>query len=348
RSLVFDYLCHGAYTNTARAFMRDSVVERIESSDDEAMDLDDGAAPPIIDRASEERLRLAELRKEIRIQILSGRVDDAISLLETYFPGVLSHDPHDHVHTYNLPSSTDTFTYVAPRSVDPTHLLLNLRILAFIEAARTRPLPYHAPGSATPSPDSSSFSLPTIPRTSHIREDSEPNEKQQILLHKAQRLYADANCLPKPEDRAIYLKELANVSALLAYPVPEESTVSQYLEQARREEMAEQIEGAILHRTGDLAVSKIELGVRYTSTVWSWLHSDEANLPPPARWPTGVRPPPSALVADQSGSGKGGEEPMATDRPSSGKKSPEKEGEVRTSFRVVLDRYADNLIATSS
>lgn len=177
-------------------------------------------------------------------------MDEAIRLLERHFPAVLIQDP-SHRSVPVQPSnhateSSDTFTYISSRSIDPTHLLLDLRILGFIEAARTVPLPYYPPGSSVPSPSPSHSPLPTTSRTSHVREDSEPNAHQQLLLHKAQRLYSDANCLPRPEDRALYLQELGNVSALLVYPVPEASPMVQYLSQKRREEMAQQIEGAIL------------------------------------------------------------------------------------------------------
>ena len=182
------------------------------------------------------------LHIEIKLQILSGNVDEAISLLNTYFPAVLAQDPTSTAFWH----SPETFTYIAPRSIDPNHLLLDLRILAFIETARTIPLPYHPPGSYAPSTPPASHSHPKPVGTSHTKEESEPTEKQQLLLHKAQKLYSDAGCLPKPEDRAIYLKELGNVSALLAYTVPEASTMAAYLDQARREEMADQIEGAIL------------------------------------------------------------------------------------------------------
>lgn len=177
-------------------------------------------------------------------------MDDAITLLNTYFPAVLAQDVSCHSHASSSSThsseSGDSFTYVAPRSVDPTHLLLDFHILGFIEAARTVPLPYYPPGSSVPSPSPRHSPLPTALRTSHVREDSEPSAQQQLLLHKAQKLYSDANCLAKPGDRAVYLRELGNVSALLAYPIPENSPMVEYLSQERREEMAQQIEGAIL------------------------------------------------------------------------------------------------------
>ncbi|KAI0689784.1 hypothetical protein BC835DRAFT_1282196 [Cytidiella melzeri] len=341
RTLVFDYLCHGSYTSTARAFLRDSMILR--TSDDELMDVDDGAAHSPVDLASEERLRLAQLRRdppdanpltEIRVQILCGKVDDAIALLKTYFPAVLSQDPHDHsMHTST--TSNDTFTYIAPRSVDPTHLLLDLRILGFIEAARTIPLPYHPPGSSASSPPPSSHTIPTSPRTGggHSQEYSEPNVQQQLLLHKAQKLYSDANCLAKADDRALYLKELANVGALLAYRVPEDSPLAAYLSQDRREEMAEQIDGAILYHTGDLAASRIELAARHTSVMWNWMNAEGIHLPPPAKWPMGVQLPPDTLHSSHT---KASDSAAASEETPSVKKSPDKEGEVRVLHTLSL------------
>lgn len=139
-------------------------------------------------------------------------------------------------------SSTDatTFTYVPSTSVDPLHLLLNLRILDFIESSRTAPLPYHHLGAKVP------LSPPPIPAPTNRGPGEEFSEQQLVQLHKAQRLYSEAGSLPKPTDRALYLKELSQVTALLAYTDPENSIMAPYLAQERREAVADQIEGAIL------------------------------------------------------------------------------------------------------
>jgi len=67
-----------------------------------------------------------------------------------------------------------------------------------------------------------------------------------IILMKAQKLHALTNMLPDPSDRATYLKELNNVGGLLAYQVPEKSSISKYLTMERREAVADQINRAIL------------------------------------------------------------------------------------------------------
>lgn len=131
--------------------------------------------------------------------------------------------------------------YVAPTSVDPAHLVLNLRILAFIEASRTIPLVYSPSAGRANSQHKLHQEEPLFEK-----DDPDTDEKQADLLSKAQKLYALANMLPKPEDRATYFAELGNVGALLAYKVPEQSAMSKYLSQERREAVADQINSAIL------------------------------------------------------------------------------------------------------
>jgi len=123
-------------------------------------------------------------------------------------------------------------------SVDPAHLTLNLRILSFIEACRTIPL-VHPLATAGESAPATPPTAPTDPPPGSV-------EHQLVLLSKAQKLHALINMLPEPGDRAVYLKELNNVGGLLAYKVPETSSISKYLSQERREAVADQINSAIL------------------------------------------------------------------------------------------------------
>jgi len=140
--------------------------------------------------------------------------------------------------------------YTASTSVDPAHLSLNLRILAFIEACRTIPLEYPPRDTHTQSDVPTPFKHHTTPTSPsqvlYDHDDPESFQQQSALLSRAQKLYAVADMLPKPSDRATYLKELANVGGLLAYKVPEESSMSKYLSQERREAVADQINSAIL------------------------------------------------------------------------------------------------------
>jgi hypothetical protein len=125
--------------------------------------------------------------------------------------------------------------YMPSTSIDPAHLTLNLRILSFIEACRTIPLVHPSPAD-----DDAASSTPPTAST-----DLSP-ERQLALLSKAQKLHALINVLPKASDRAVYLKELNNVGGLLAYKVPETSSISKYLSQERRGAVADQINSAIL------------------------------------------------------------------------------------------------------
>ncbi|KIP09547.1 hypothetical protein PHLGIDRAFT_11928 [Phlebiopsis gigantea 11061_1 CR5-6] len=288
RDLVFDYLCHSAFTETARAFVRDSAVKHIDADGDEMMSAEALGHSDLLAETMDDNLAQAEVRREIRVNILSGRVDDAISLLRTHFPDVLNPDANAYT-TAQTPEAKTAFKYIPSTSVDPTHLHLNLNILGFIESARTVPLLYHHPGtrvSLSPPP------LPSMPlNKERASDDKECSEQQLILLHKAQKLYCQAGSLPKADDRALYLKELSQVTALLAYTDPENSIMATYLSQERREAVADQIEGAILCRTGQEAISRIELASRDTTVIWAELNERNHHLPPPQKWPVGIRPP---------------------------------------------------------
>jgi hypothetical protein len=260
RNLVLDYLCHNCYSATARAFARDSAVRHLDADGDEIMGPEKGSSDAtdltgmmlrLVDLRQRQPLFLVPISRkrlnvslEIRIHILSGRVDDATSLLNMHFPLVL-----DETGSYTPePPSPSTSTseqveYIALTSVDPTHLSLNLRILAFIEASRTIPLayvPHSQESSGEPTPSEKSKSQ------SPIYELDDTVAKQTELLCRAQKLYSAANSLQNPSDRATYLKELGNVGGLLAYKHPEDSPMAKYLSQERREAVANQINSAIL------------------------------------------------------------------------------------------------------
>jgi len=118
------------------------------------------------------------------------------------------------------------------------------------------------------------------------------------LLSRVKKLYASANALREPIDRGTYLEELGQVGGLLAYRVPEKSPMAKYLSQARREAVADQINSAILYRTGLHAISRLEFHTRYTTTLWSWMHSMKHELPPQRKWPLGIQPPFGSNVSD--------------------------------------------------
>jgi len=233
-------------------------------------------------------LRLVELRQQIRIHLLSGRVDEATGLLNEHFPVVLSETELD------TPQPRKSAPALAPTSVDPTHLSLNLRILAFTEASRTVPLEYIPHLDQADDPSSSTLPTKFTPSPkSPIYDQDDPEAKQTELLCLAQKLYSSASQLQNANARAAYLKELGNVGGLLAYKHPENSPMAKYLSQERREAVADQIDTAILYRTGRPAVSNLELYTRYTSAVWNGMHELGIKPPPFAKRPLGVQLPPT-------------------------------------------------------
>lgn len=174
-------------------------------------------------------------------------MDEATNLLNEQFPLVLSEvEPHAYQPSVPQKSAPGRVDAVPPTSVDPTHLSLNLRILAFTEASRTVPLEYD------PHPEryeqiSSAFRATSVHSPqSPIYDQDDPEAKQTELLCLAQRLYSEASLLQDPKARAAYLKELGLVGGLLAYKHPENSPMAKYLSQERREAVADQINSAIL------------------------------------------------------------------------------------------------------
>ncbi|KAF5373866.1 hypothetical protein D9758_000610 [Tetrapyrgos nigripes] len=276
RAIVLDYLSHSGYTNTARAFLRDSTIRHLDMDGEEVAQVEPGPS-----HLSESTLKQTELRNQIRLELLSGRVDEATNLLNKYFPSVLSLEDAN-------PTSTPPshgMDYTASTSVHPAHLNLNLRIQAFIEACRTRPLHY-PPSTHESTPD---------PQEVGTASEANTIDQQTNLLNCARKLYAYLKMLPSKGDMERYTKELETVTGLLAYKVPEDSSVSGYLEQWRREAVADQINGAILYHSNLPPISQLEFHTRYNSTAWSLLHElkvkprPEASLPP-----TGVQKNPKS------------------------------------------------------
>jgi hypothetical protein len=134
---------------------------------------------------------------------------------------------------------------VLPSTVEPAHLHLDLRILAFIEASRTEPLLYShtRPAIANPEP-SLRISTPNNFRDPSGEVDGDAHLAR--LLKHVHELYDCAQALQDPQERAEYLHELSTVSSLLAYKVPEQSPMAKYLAQDRREGVADEINSAIL------------------------------------------------------------------------------------------------------
>ncbi|KAI0336544.1 hypothetical protein GY45DRAFT_410959 [Cubamyces sp. BRFM 1775] len=302
RDLVLDYLMHNCHTGAARAFMRECGVKRGDSDVDAAMvTIPERETSEEDLLALEERIAMGERRKEIRDHILTGRIDEATELLNKHFPRVLSEPMEE---DDSEPSSSRRFAYLPATSTNSVHLALNLRIQAFIEAARTIPLPYTPPGSDTPLPCPplllAAVAKAKLPEGSEEDEDEDAAVTEDVaeqanaqLLHRAQNLYSEVNGLTNATDRAMYLAELGQVGGIIAYPVPERSPLDKYMAQSRREAVAAQIDSAILHRANKPTISRIELYARYTGATWSMLHDMGINVPPRNKWPANVSLPPS-------------------------------------------------------
>lgn len=165
-------------------------------------------------------------------------------LLDIHFPSVL-HVNLDEVDQSQIePYTPATRSTVTEHTIDPAHLLLNLHILAFIECARTIPLPYYSP-SRSHRQDRAVFTSYT---SVECRGNgyAQQNEGRPVLLSKARLLFTEAKRLLKPADRFVYLGELARVTAVISHTHPEKSDLAQYFSQARRRAVANQIERAIL------------------------------------------------------------------------------------------------------
>ena len=186
---------------------------------------------------------------EIYTRILSGNIEEAIALLERYFPNVLT--PEDRVLREATHSTVPqpVLRYIPPTTVEPHHLRLNLHMQMFIEAARTVPLPYRSEmgeiNTASPS------YRPRRQRVSQFSpSERAADEPDAGLLEHAKDLISEAQMLPEPDDRSKFIVEIANgLCALLAYPIPEKIEAMQsYLSYERREGVANQIDNAILRR----------------------------------------------------------------------------------------------------
>lgn len=161
-------------------------------------------------------------RLEIQQSILCGKVQQAIDQLEQYFPFVLANGPSP------PPFARYKADYLPTTSIEPEILMLNLRILELIESCRTIPLPYP----------------PSSPSEPGVEMHSP--ESYTAILNKAKKLYARAGMLSNRQDQQSFHIELQNVISLLAHKVPEHSSVSHYLAQARRDAVAAEVNSAIL------------------------------------------------------------------------------------------------------
>ncbi|MBW0493794.1 hypothetical protein O181_033509 [Austropuccinia psidii MF-1] len=89
--------------------------------------------------------------------------------------------------------------------------------------------------------------------------------------------------LPEPVERAIFAKELENVAGLLAYVDPWDSPIKKYLDQSRRDLLAERVNAAILVHLGRSPTSILKLIAQQTCFTWSTLNELGERIPCPTQ-----------------------------------------------------------------
>uniref|UniRef100_V5EWF9 CRA domain-containing protein n=2 Tax=Kalmanozyma brasiliensis (strain GHG001) TaxID=1365824 RepID=V5EWF9_KALBG len=323
--------------------------EDIEVAELASSDLDEAEDDPDIDISPDltaEDLRGVRARKQIKDHIISGQIRQAMDMINEYFPTVLNSSGGNGGSSNGSKSTrskggsssasssspSDKVLPANPTSMEPDHLLLNLQIQVFIEAIRSASSAQLAP--ATSSLSASNGGLPSLASTtpgiaaSAISRAASPapstsssngsgtsatgNAALNPALHSAlayaQGLYASAQKLPSFW-RAMYLKELEQVTALLAYTDVEHSPVRRFLHKSRKVALAEQVNSAILLRSGKPSQPLVEVAVRQTTLLWNHLLADEVQVP--------LGHPVFGLVA-----GGGFEEAGAGKKGASGKRLP--------------------------
>lgn len=175
---------------------------------------------------------------------MAGKIDQAIRKMDKHFPSVLSVSKER-----SIPASKISAASNIPISVASTHLALNLRIQSFLELSRTLPFPHpsETPLTSTERIQPPSMASKAGQQATSSTDRASQKKKQAALLAAAQSLLIETNRL-EPKHRALYLKELTEVSVVMAYPQPELSPAKTYLGMERRQALAEQVDAAILCR----------------------------------------------------------------------------------------------------
>lgn len=169
---------------------------------------------------------------------------------------------------------TEEFPHAMFSSLEPAHVALNLQIQYFVELVRSSSSPSsssapeadHLPGPSNGTLEShgsssgekragvtkahdlsnSTGGLSDDTSTTSSSTVSSRTHSIALSLPHARSLFCYAQTLPKPNERAIFVKELESVSGLLAYVDPWTSPIKRYLDQSRREMLAEIVNAAIL------------------------------------------------------------------------------------------------------
>ncbi|KAL9934663.1 hypothetical protein V8E36_006438 [Tilletia maclaganii] len=149
------------------------------------------------------------------------------------------------------------------------------------------------------------FQNPTSASSSKQSHTSSSNNSVSASLFTAiahaQSLYRAVDALPSYW-QALYRKELEKVTSLLAYPELEGSPVKQLLHPNRRDALAEQINSAILFRTGRPSQPLIETAARQTTFVWKQLATDQIAVPAGHPLLAQIKPAGSGSTSTQTGS----------------------------------------------
>lgn len=166
-------------------------------------------------------------------------------------------------------------------SLEPAHIALNMQTQAFIEFVRSTAGGASAPtassangflgpttttgdrpgtpgfsaspkrpltdlAASTGSLDGGGSPAASIASSSGGSAVSQKTAALALSLSYCQALWRRAGSLPDPGERVVFLKELESVSALLSYADPWESPAKRYMDQSRRDVLAERVNAAIL------------------------------------------------------------------------------------------------------
>ncbi|WWC62028.1 uncharacterized protein I303_104615 [Kwoniella dejecticola CBS 10117] len=241
-------------------------------------------------RFTEDDLEQIENRRNILNHILNGSITKAVDLLRTHFPSVLDESLGPGPDQPVTNGSSSHYIYpkypsnhsvpVLIKSTNPSHVKLNLQIQQFIESLRQlNPSSSNGTGSMPSSPSSSIGSL------GNSGSLSSSSMGLTHTLSAAQGLHSEAKKLP-PDIRAIYLQEIQEVGALLAYADPENGPLKGFLSQDRRIKLSEMVNAAILRSQGIHPESALGAYARRTTVLYRLMA--EYGLDPKTNWGTSV------------------------------------------------------------
>ncbi|KEP55269.1 Ran-binding protein in the microtubule-organising centre protein [Rhizoctonia solani 123E] len=188
------------------------------------------------------------------------------------------------------------------RSVNPAHILFNLRVQQFVEAIRTVPLPpsskEHDQASLTEpikveevggiesiSPDSVGRNEQNISSSTKSRSEA----RQRHLFQLASGLYQGIKSLASSADRETYAKEVEQVCSLMLGPSPESSLAAPYLSMSRREAVADQVNSAMLWYVGEAPAPRLQIWSQTAKVVWDQIVATRPTLPRTDDIPADVR-----------------------------------------------------------